>query len=206
MRKIQFTSFFFIIALSVLVIPVSCSKTSEKESKASSPIYTAYNIWKYKSARHMYCINFKSAPEFIPAGTRVYDAKIVTKQVKAGEPTTAKHIQFRIASTNEKVIIKMRHVWHPNVSLEDCFNRMFTSKNFEQITAEFSEDEIEAIKWGEINKGMRKKAVLVTYGYPPEHRTPSLDNDSWIYWITTRKSIKICFDENDRTKPCKIGW
>lgn len=30
--------------------------------------------------------------------------------------------------------------------------------------------------------GMRKEAVLMAYGYPPDHRTPSLDGDTWVYF------------------------
>ena len=183
-----------------------CAKTPEKEAQTGPPLYTAYNIWKYDNPRHMYCMNFKSAPEIIPAGTRVYDAKIVSKKTKADTGTTAKNIHFKIADTGEKILIKMRRTWHPDVTMEDYLNRMITSQTFEEMTAGFSIDEIEAIKRGKIIAGMHKKAVLVSFGYPPEHRTESLDKDEWIYWITTRQQKKICFDEYDRAIQCGLGW
>ena len=77
---------------------------------------------------------------------------------------------------------------------------MFTSKNFGQLTKDFNTSEIEAIKEGIIVIGMSKKAVLVSYGHPPEHKTQNLKNSSsWYYWMNRFRSKAISFDENGKT-------
>ena len=30
---------------------------------------------------------------------------------------------------------------------------------------------------------MSKDAVLMAYGYPPDHKTPKLEDDTWSYWL-----------------------
>lgn len=61
--------------------------------------------------------------------------------------------------------------------------------------------ELQAIKEGKLVVGMSKAAVIMAYGYPPEHRTPSLESNTWIYWIDRFRNKAILFDENNRT--CK---
>jgi hypothetical protein len=39
-----------------------------------------------------------------------------------------------------------------------------------------------AIRHGELLEGMTKEQALMARGYPPTHRTPSLDADKWVYW------------------------
>jgi len=56
-------------------------------------------------------------------------------------------------------------------------------KNLDDLTQGMTAKEIEAIKTGSLCVGMSKAAVVVAYGYPPEHVTPSLDNDVWTYWM-----------------------
>jgi hypothetical protein len=58
---------------------------------------------------------------------------------------------------------------------------MFTEKSFDEMTIGFSNDEMLAIKQGEIINGMCKPAVIMSYGYPSEHMTLTLDNSKWYY-------------------------
>ncbi|MCP4367022.1 MAG: hypothetical protein GY797_02740 [Deltaproteobacteria bacterium] len=62
--------------------------------------------------------------------------------------------------------------------------------------------EVKAIRQGVLVEGMSKRAVLISYGMPPEHRTPILTSNVWIYWINNIRQKKICFDENDKTIKC----
>ena len=80
---------------------------------------------------------------------------------------------------------------------------MFTPNTFEEMTAGMSEKEIEAIRKGIILNGMSKKAVLISYGYPPEHRTRSHESNVWIYWKNKLTSFEVCFDKEDRTAYCR---
>ena len=46
----------------------------------------------------------------------------------------------------------------------------------------FDEATANSIKSGILKLGMTKEQVVMTRGYPPGHKTPSLDGDVWTYW------------------------
>jgi hypothetical protein len=190
---------FLISLVGFAIIMAGCAQPPKKEPTAGARLYTAYNIWKHDSDRHMDCINFKSAPTFIPAGTPVSGAKI--RVFGQGAGSAVEKIQFRISSTGETIKIGLRSRWHPGKSLEDYFDRIFTTQNFGQLTEGLSEAEIAAIKEGTVVEGMSKRAVLIAYGYPPEHRTPSLDADAWTYWMNTLAQKVIRFDQDGKVLP-----
>lgn len=52
------------------------------------------------------------------------------------------------------------------------------------------------IFYGRPFEGMTKKGVLYAMGPPPNHRTPSLDWDEWIYWRNRYDMMVVRF-END---------
>ena len=120
-----------------LIVASGCTHEPQTEEPIK-PLFTAYNIWKHDSASYMYCINFKSAPEFILVGTPVYDAKIAKKG-------GFRLIQFRIVATDEKISIRFRQRWHPGKSIEDYFNMMLTTKTFEQCIEGLNSEEIDAM-------------------------------------------------------------
>ena len=80
---------------------------------------------------------------------------------------------------------------------------MIGEEKFEELTTNLNSEEIEAIKEGVLVEGMSKRAVLMSYGYPAEHRTPSLRSKEWIYWMNKRRSKRICFTIGDKTISCR---
>jgi len=98
-------------------------------------------------------------------------------------------------------------MWHPGKSMKDYKNYFFTEKTFDELVKGMSTKEIDAIKQGKVVVGMSKKAVLVSYGRPAEHRTPDLKSDRWRYWMNKRKQKEICFDNNQRALRCgSLDW
>ena len=187
---------FFLVTVSVCALSVTlpgCSTIAQNKKTTNKPMYTAYNIWKYDDPRLMYCINFKSAPEFIPAGTEITDAKY-----EPGDRHYLSKIKFRLKDTNEKITITMSTIWQPGKAPEDFLERMFTAQSFEQLTNGLSAAEVNAIKKGAVINGMRKRAVRMSYGYPPGNRTKSLDASDWFYWMSPMEKKLIRFDINGR--------
>jgi hypothetical protein len=41
---------------------------------------------------------------------------------------------------------------------------------------------------------MTKEQVLMTRGYPPRHRTPSLEGNRWVYWSSRVVQLTVVFD------------
>ena len=68
---------------------------------------------------------------------------------------------------------------------------MFTNLSPEEAMKGFSKKERNAVKRGFLVGGMSKEAVLMAYGYPPEHRTPSLDSNDWTFGLLT-KLFDVC--------------
>ena len=81
----------------------------------------------------------------------------------------------------------------------DFFRQYFSENNpmgeggaFRSLTAE----EQKSVLAGEITVGMSKTAVVMAYGYPPSHRTPSLQQDKWIYWVNLFKTRTVLFSDD----------
>ncbi|MEN8182679.1 MAG: hypothetical protein ABFS46_09105 [Myxococcota bacterium] len=55
----------------------------------------------------------------------------------------------------------------------------------------------EGIKAGKAMRGMTKEGVIFAIGYPPPHRTPSLEDSRWLYWQARFKTMAVVFDEQD---------
>jgi hypothetical protein len=62
----------------------------------------------------------------------------------------------------------------------------------------FSKEEREAIKEGRARVGMSKDAVIFAMGYPPKHKTPSLEGNSWRYWMNRWNTKLIEFDDKGK--------
>jgi hypothetical protein len=59
----------------------------------------------------------------------------------------------------------------------------------------FDEATARAIKSGNLKKGMTREQVIMTRGYPPGHKTPSLDSDTWTYWSSRFVILTIVFSD-----------
>lgn len=56
----------------------------------------------------------------------------------------------------------------------------------------------QAIREGVMRKGMTKEQVLMARGYPPAHRTPSINEQRWTYWTSRFGQQIVFFDKNER--------
>jgi len=50
------------------------------------------------------------------------------------------------------------------------------------------------IEQGVVEPGMTKDQVIMALGYPPAHRTPSLDAPMWTYWANRWATFEVYFD------------
>lgn len=54
------------------------------------------------------------------------------------------------------------------------------------------------IREGKAYAGMTKQGVRVALGYPAVHRTPSLEDNTWIYWRNRFQTIAVEFDNSGK--------
>lgn len=172
--------------ISLLSIIIGCTGLPEPKQ-----FYTACNIW---ISPKMHCINFKASSNFIPAGTEI--------TVLSGLGCSY-GVCFKTDFTgNKKHKLIFNSRWHPGKTVNDYSDIFFTTKDFAALTQGLTSREIKAIKQGVIIEGMSKRAVLISYGMPPEHKTPNLSSNVWIYFLNKANHKKICFDENEKAIRC----
>ncbi len=147
--------------------------------------YTAYNLW-YEKPELIYFMNYKNGT-MIPAGSEVTEFRVELKG-------RSNYIHFRIADNFTQFTI-MQDKWHALMPIDEFKNRLFKNKNFAEITYGFTQKEIDNIKTGKIEVGMRKDAVIAAYGYPAFHKTPSINANIWYYYRkTSRDAVSVTFD------------
>ncbi len=100
-------------------------------------------------------------------------------------------MSFTIKATGQK--LRLKNSRHSGLDGEAWTKRHFGPNRVD--LHKFSRLEQEAIAAAEVRKGMSKAAVLVAYGYPPAHRTPSLKANRWLYWINRWNKVAVVFDD-----------
>jgi len=187
----KITIFFFIMTGFVLFMtPLQGNAASGQK------IYTAHNIW-FEKPEKIWSINYKKGA-IIPAGTQIRDVEIITNR---------RHKAIIFTAVKEKRAFSILWIkkYHPGKTIQQFKKNLFTTKKFDELTSGMSEDEIAAIKKGEIVMGMSKKAVLVCYGPPPEHATFTQEHNVWTYWTSKFIRMRIFFNDNGKVKGYKLG-
>lgn len=163
--------------------------------------YTTANIW-YENPDRIESANYHRGT-ILPIGT-----KVKIKEVDDGMKLISRNAldfemdQF-IRFTEEtgpsyKMIFMSRHA-RPGMSVWDYFRQYFSENDPMAEGGSFnslSPEEQKKVKAGEIAFGMSKKAVAMAYGYPPGHRTPSLDSNRWVYWVNRFKTRAVNFSDD----------
>ena len=153
-------------------------------AKDGGTYYTKVNIW-YEKPDKILSTNYHKGT-VIPAGTEV-------EVLKRG-----KKISFREKESGDKfTLVQVKKF--TDVSKDELFDRHFSEQNplKGKEYNSFSEMEKKNIKDGELEDGMSKAAVIMAYGYPPTHRTPSLDDNTWVFWRNRFANFPLRF-KNDR--------
>jgi hypothetical protein len=80
--------------------------------------------------------------------------------------------------------------------------RYFGSRCPEDQIARMNPLDQAGIKDGKPYIGMTKAAITIAMGYPPRHKTPSLQANTWRYWLG-RRSASVTFDRNGLLESAK---
>lgn len=195
-KKQKFISIFLVIfALLLVYVPSAMcgnivSKTEAKDEITGEAYYTTANIW-YENASKIYSTNYHRGA-ILPVGTRV-----TIKKIRGDK------IQFVDEEGQSFKIIFLKKHSNKRIDIWAYFDQYFSKKNPMRKGGpfqKFSKDEKDNIKMGEIAVGMSKAAVLMSYGYPPSHRTPSLESTKWIYWINRFVNRPVYFKDGKVSK------
>lgn len=185
-----------IVLLCVMFLVIGCNSTSRyilEDGKSVSPVgqmyYTKANMC-YERQNQILSINWHLGA-ILPAGTQV-------KVVGYGKDK----IRFEVSSMSASfTLINAKR--YSTINLEMLFKQYFSKDDIYAqggLISNFTQEEQENIKKGIISEGMSKEAVLVSYGYPPSHRTPNTKLDYWEYWKNKFKRDIVYFQYNKVVK------
>jgi hypothetical protein len=149
-------------------------------ASAADKLYTAYNIW-FEQPTRVYSTNYEKGNLF-PAGSEVTEVN-----------RSSRKLEFTDPKLNMKFSIEFVGKHHPGVTAEQWIDRFLTTRNFAALTTGLTASEIKAIKAGQVQVGMSKKAVLVSVGFPPEIATASTELDTWKYWRDRFRNYMVQF-------------
>lgn len=150
------------------------------QQQENTTIHTQCNLW-HDADNNISSINYQTG-KIIPFGTQVSIIK----------------------ATDDKIVFKSadgqtyRVNYHPEwmmMPIQNYIRQIFTTRTRAELAKDLSSQTILDIERGQAIKGMDRRAVLLTCGPPPAYRTPSLDNDTWVYWSDKYTSIRVIFKD-----------
>ncbi len=141
-------------------------------------LYTKFSLFYEKNVHRT--TNYRKGV-LVPANTQVTLVKsgrneIVVK-LPSGEDLTVDNVQK-----------------YSGERIEGIFARTFSIEKVD--LSQFTDAERKAIAQGEVKIGMSKAAVLVAIGYPPKHKTPTLESDQWRYWRNRFNTFMVHFEDD----------
>lgn len=193
----QFTLFFkFGLLAAVLAVFSGCVKVNYQQEtnldtivNRSKVYYAAYSFYyqhgKYTSANYrvgtLAPVNDAFMIEQFYSGGALNSIVLIVKSVRTGD-------RIFIQNVPE----------YSGLPFDDFFKRLFKEKPLELFS--FSKETRTAIIEGRIIPGMTKEQVILSSGYPPSHRTPSLDFSEWTYWKTKSDQFRVKFNLKDEVE------
>lgn len=145
-------------------------------------LYTQVNMHSYKG-KEVTWVNY-NVDSLIPVNTAV---EVIRASGWGG-------LKFKLIDSG--VTLELNNSRHSGLSDEEWARKHFGEHKVN--LGKFSKAERDAIDSGAVKIGMSKDAVLVSRGYPPAHKTPSLEASGWLYWDTKWNKKLVNFDSKGK--------
>lgn len=181
-----------------LIFLASCRSTGSTRQVAAAQApeirYAKYNIHAQESRRDIKAsyaghVDPGAGHIIIPAGSRL-EFPGTRQRYRNG-------FWFTVADTGQRVFFEL-HTGRMGMSEPEYIN-LITS-NSPVSLAHFSGVDRKGIEAGDVYIGMTKEGVLTALGYPPRHRTPSLEANTWIYWRNRFMTMSVEFDAGGKVR------
>jgi hypothetical protein len=185
------TKFLIFSIFTVFLVLIFSSLNADELS--GKTYYTKTNIW-YENPNDILSTNYHRGT-ILPFGTKVSIHSIKNNRIRF-TPEGSGQLFTIINSPKTSTI-----------TTEELFKRYFSTEpvrigagDYQQVT----EADRDSIRNGIVEIGMSKKAVLMSYGYPPTHKTPLLTSDIWYYWYARLHRVNVYFKDDKVFKIEKI--
>ncbi|OEF28109.1 hypothetical protein [Vibrio rumoiensis] len=165
----------------------ACASTQPLEDQSGTnlvdttqPIYTLVNLHPDQQRKRLYTVNYQQ-DGLIPRCTQVDLQDYSNKSITFKETKT------------DTVYTLIRHKSSPDFAkyLQGYFGTECTATN--NLT--LSSLDKKGIGQGKALTGMTKEGVTLAIGFPPEHTTPSLKNNEWMYWSNRWNKFIVIFND-----------
>ena len=142
-------------------------------------IYTAWNLW-YDSSCKIDSRNVQQG-SFLPLGTEI-------------EPVSADNNSRKIVFTAGGKTYTINFDSGIRLcTMRDFIGYTFTVKTKEELLKDIPSEIRQRIVRGEVVPGMDRRQVELAYGPVPAARTPDTRNETWVYWTSDTKTLRLIF-------------
>lgn len=145
-------------------------------------VYSKYNIHYYLN-KGKYYGSYANYVEPLEHGFLPYNTKLEIGKYRGG---------FKVIAADSGMEINVQYKSSNMAGMsKDVYIETITSPT--PVSYSFSSQEQDNIEKGRVENGMSKDAVMVSWGYPAKHKTPSLDDNAWTFWKDRFRTIKVMF-------------
>jgi len=166
---------------------VGCGSNQPTPEMQGSNLYSQVNFW-YEKDKSL-ATNYQRG-SLVPINTEI---KVISY--------SSKLLTFQIIPTG-KIIHIVNVPKYTNLETPELFHRYFAKTKVN--TSKYSKNTQKAIASGNVVKGMTKKEVLISRGFPPAHVTNIEHDNTWKYWQNRFVTRNVVFD-NDKVSSL-VGW
>jgi len=165
----------------VITTLLACNSVQAVEINKGASYFTRVNIW-YENPDNIPSTNYHRG-DMIPV-----NSKIILRRL-------AKNV-IAFEDQDGQVFTIIHNSGYVRKSIRELFDHLFSAKDVmleNETYAKFTPLEKENIMQGTVTEGMSKEAVVMAYGYPPTHKTPSLNRPVWRYWDARASQLLVYF-------------
>ncbi|WP_375322051.1 hypothetical protein [Aliivibrio logei] len=163
------------------VMTLNDAKTGDNLLQTNKQVYTLVNLHPGASRLKLYSVNYQQ-DGLIPLCTKVDIVNVQNKR-----------LTFKIDGTDGQYVLD-KHSSSPDFStyLSHYFGTECNTSKIQKLSIL----DQQGIKEGIAKEGMTKEGVKYAIGFPPEHKTPDLNSDEWLYWKNRFNTFRVEFKDN----------
>jgi hypothetical protein len=164
--------------LAVLALATGCPQSTLPSPFDGQVRYLCCNLHYEKTT--VADVNFQQGT-LVPLGTRVTITKVRGQNVTFEAPNLP------------PITVALKY-GRRELAMDTFVNRLFVEQDPKLKLKNLPKKTRELIEAGQVEKGMTRDQVLMSLGYPPAHRTPSLESPQWTYWQNRWQTFVVDFD------------
>ena len=182
-----------VVLLFLFSIAVLAEDTKERHSlKQTTKGDILYSRFTFYFLKEQHTSTNYRMGTLIPINSKFEFVKTSWAKRRTKPPFYGQEASFRVKHVVSGQIIKIANIKkYSGSDASGYFLKMF-SKDKTDLSS-FTEKERQYILIGRVLSGMSKKGVILALGYPPVHKTPSLNNPIWRYWNSKLGTFTVQF-------------